>query len=86
MKQLEHRINPKSGSKITKVDRNKINAILDKINNTEYTGKTQAMEDQKELEDTISDFKEINGEEEFKQFESNVNRAKGKLAAFLEDK
>ena len=29
---------------------------------------------------------EINGEEEFKQFESNVNRAKGKLAAFLEDK
>ena len=44
------------------------------------------MEDQKELEDTISDFKEINGEEEFKQFETNVNRAKGKLAAFLEDK
>ena len=86
LKQLEYRINPKSDSKITKVDRNKINAILDKINNTEYTGKTQAMEDQKELEDTISDFKEINGEEEFKQFESNVNRAKGKLAAFLEDK
>lgn len=86
LKQLENRINPKSGSKITKVDRNKINSIIEKINNTDYVGKVQAMDDQKELEDVVSDFKEVNGEEEYKQFEASVNRAKGKLAAFLEDK
>lgn len=86
LKQLEGRINPKGSSKITKVDRNKINNIIEKINNTTYTGKTQALDDQKELEDTISDFREVNGEEELKQFEASINRAKGKLAAFLEGK
>lgn len=86
LKQLEGRINPKGSSKITKVDRNKINNVIEKINNTTYTGKTQALDDQKELEDTISDFREVNGEEELKQFEASINRAKGKLAAFLEGK
>lgn len=83
LKELNDRINPKNGSKVSKVDRTKINEILGKINTTVYTGKTQANDDLKLLNDTVSDFKELYGEEELKRFEFEINKAKGRLAAFL---
>lgn len=83
LKEFNDRINPKNGSKVSKVDRTKINEILGKINTTVYTGKTQANDDLKLLNDTVSDFKKLYGEEELKRFEFEINKAKGKLAAFL---
>ena len=83
---LKKRLNPKNNSEATKTDRTKITTVLEKINNTNYTGKTQAAEAMKELEDAISDFKEVNGIEELKQFETDIGRARGKLAACLEEK
>lgn len=84
--EFERRINPKNGSKATKVDRNKINYIVDKIEKTVYTGKTQAAEDLKELESTINDFIEVNGKDEIEQFEFAISKAKGKLVSFIQSK
>lgn len=78
------RINPKNGSSITKIDRTKINSIIDKIENKEYTGKTEAENDLNDLEDIVNDFIKLNGQEEYRQFEYDVNKAKGKLNAFIE--
>lgn len=83
LKSFNSRINPKNGSKVTKIDRAKINEIINKINTSVYTGKTQASDDLKQLNDVISDFRELYGEEELKRFEFDINKAKGKLSAFL---
>lgn len=82
-KEFMKRMDPKRGSTATKTDRTKLTSVINKINNTVYTGKTQAVEDLKELESTISDFKEVNGEEELKPFIYEINKAKGNLNAFI---
>lgn len=85
-KEFMSRINPKGDSKITKTDRTKVNAVVSKILGTQYTGKTQANDDLKELEDVVSDFIEVNGQDEFKQFNYDVNKAKNKLIAFIQQR
>lgn len=77
------RIDPGKSS-ATKTDTNKLNSLIEKIENTTYTGKTQADEDFKELEDVASDYKSVNGEAEYKKFEYDINKAKGKLLKYIE--
>ena len=84
-KEFMARINPRKGSTSTKIDRAKISAIFDEIMEKSYTGKTEAAEDMKKLEDAVDDYKEVNGEEDFKQFNYDYNQAKSKLVAFLKD-
>lgn len=79
-----NRINPKKGSSSTKIDRSKITSVINNILYKEYTGKTEAASDLKELEDTINDYIEVNGKEDYKQFEYDVSKARGKINAFIE--
>lgn len=83
-KEFMKRMNPKNGSSSTKVSRSKVNAIVDEIMEKAYTGKTEASDDLKRLEDVVSDFKEVNGEEDFKQFSYDYNQAKSKLVSFIQ--
>lgn len=78
-----HRIDPKK-SEATKTDTNKLNNLIEKINNTAYTGKTQAEEDFKKLEDVADDYKTVNGESEYKKFVYDIDRARGKLLKYIE--
>lgn len=80
---LKERIDPKNGSKASKIDKEKLKSIISKINSKVYTGKTEAADDLKELEATISDFEEVNGAEELRPFEHEINKAKGKIATFI---
>lgn len=77
------RINPKNGSSSTKVDRTRIASVIKSVLSKEYTGKTEAASDLKELEDVVSDYIELNGQEDYKQFEYDVNKARGKINAFI---
>ena len=79
-----NRVNPKNGSSATKVSRSKITAIIDEIMEKAYTGKTEASNDLSKLEDVVSDYKEVNGEEDFKQFNYDYNKAKSKLVSFIQ--
>lgn len=76
------RVNPENGSTSTKTDRSRLSAVLRKISTAVYTGKTEVAEARKELEDTISDFREVNGEKELRPFSAEIAAARGKLAAF----
>ena len=78
-----NRINPKNGSNSTKIDRTRIMSVIKSILSKEYTGKTEAASDLKELEDVVSDYIELNGQEDYKQFEYDVNKARGKINAFI---
>lgn len=80
------RVDPKNGSSTTKISRESINNIVDRINSNTYTGKTEASDDLKELNDAVDDFKEVNGEGELKQFEYDINKARAKISAFLQNK
>ena len=84
-KEFMSRINPKKGSTSTKIGRAKLSSLFDEIIEKSYTGKTEASEDMKRLEDAVDDYKEVNGEEDFKQFNYDYNQAKSKLVAFLKD-
>ena len=83
-KEFMNRINPKNGSSATKVSRSKITEIIDEIMEKAYTGKTEASNDLSKLEDVVSDYKEVNGEEDFKQFNYDYNKAKSKLVSFIQ--
>lgn len=85
-KKLMKKIDPKSGSSATKVSINKINTIIDKIENTEYTGKTQASSDYSELEDVIDDFTKMYGVSELSKFNYDIDKAKSKLLRIINDK
>lgn len=76
------RVNPENGSSATKTDRSRLSAVLKKISSAVYTGKTEVAEAGRELEDTISDFREVNGEKELAPFAAEIASARGKLAAF----
>lgn len=76
------RINPENGSTATKTDRSRLAAVLKKVNSAVYTGKTEVAEASRELEDTISDFREVNGEKELAPFAAEIAAARGKLASF----
>lgn len=76
------RIDP-GKSDATKTDTNKLNNLIEKINNTAYTGKTQAESDFKELEDVADDYKSVNGEAEYKKFAYDIDKAKGKLLKYI---
>lgn len=78
-----HRIDP-GKSEATKTDTNKLNNLIEKINGTAYTGKTQASNDLKELEDVAEDYKSVNGETEYKKFVYDINKARGKLLKYIE--
>lgn len=81
-----NRLDPRNDSKVSKVNRNKINDLVSEINNKQYTGKTQANEDLKELENTVDDFKKLYGDEELRKFGYDIERARDKLNAFIGSK
>lgn len=78
-----NKINPENET-VGKTNTKDLEALIDKINSTVYS-KTSANIELKNFENTLDDFKRLNGEEALKPLNYEINQAKDKLNRILND-
>lgn len=77
------KIDPKNNSGATKISRDSLQSIINSANESPVSGKTEANELLKKLDDMVSDFEKVNGPQELKPFEYEINKAKNRLNGII---